>query len=237
MDPIELVAKYSFITNKLRYCGPHDSYLRFLDYIKNPSKQLGEEIKSYIKRFEGLQPYLHLIAKKHNLNEFDHKVVEAYWLGNDLLDEFNQEDLKEIIKALSERGLPKSYAEKLCTNIPNMTPHHSFNVIYVGVGKVTGSVKFNIKNINNCLIRLGEIVEVTNNKVTVKQKPYVYDENKLILSEETEEELDYLPDFVSLSKGDIVSIHWNFVVDKLNTEQHNNLIKYTNYNINELNKK
>ena len=237
MDSISQLAKYSFITNKLRYCGPNDCYLKFLEYIKNPTDELAKEIKSYIKRFEGLLPYLELIAKKHNLGLFHPKVIEAYWIGNELLDEFTNEDLKEIIDALAKRGLPKSYADKLINNIPKgMLPHHSFNVIYVGVGKVTGSVAFNIENINNCLIRKAEIKEVKKNKVIVKHSPYVFENNLLILGIEIETEFDYLREFVNLNKGDVVSIHWNFVVDKLENEQYNNLVKYTEINVNRLNK-
>ena len=60
MDPINLIVKYSFITNKLRYCGPHDSYLNFLNYLINPSEELKDKIIDELKRFEGLYPYLQL---------------------------------------------------------------------------------------------------------------------------------------------------------------------------------
>ncbi|MEK6917150.1 MAG: DUF6390 family protein [Nanoarchaeota archaeon] len=234
MDSIELVARYSFITNKLRYCGPEESYLKFLEYIKNPNEKLANEIKSYIKRFEGLYPYLQLIAKKHGLDEFDYKVMEAYWLGNELLDKFTETDLKEIIFTLTKRGLPKSYAEKLTKNIPSgMLPHHSFNVIYVGVGKVTGSVKFNLENINNCLIRPGKVVKSKEKTAIIQHRPYRYDKGKLELGNPIEEEFDN--QFNSLKKGDTVSIHWKFIVDKLTEEQYSNLLKYNFKNIQALN--
>ena len=236
MNAIELVCRYSFITNKLRYCGPHDSYLTFLEYIKKPSKELGKEIITHLKRFEGLYPYLELIAKKLDLKPFDYKVIEAYWIGNDLLDEFDESDLKEMIIELTKRGLPKSYAEKLALNIPKgMTPHHSFNVIYVGVGKVTGSVEYNIENINNCMIRSAEVIEVKEKTVVIKEKPYVFKENTLVLGKEIKKEIDYLPEFTSLEKGNKVSIHWDFVVDKLEKKELENLKKYNEKNIQALN--
>ena len=236
MDPIDIVTRYSFITNKLRYCGPHDSYLKFLEYIKTKDKKLIPLIKDQISRFEGLYPYLELIAKKHNLDVYDYKVAEAYWVGNDLLDVFNETDLKEMIMSLSKRGLPKSYAEKLCLGVPKgMVPHHSFNVIYVGVGKITGSVEFNIKNINNCLIRFGEVTKLNKNTAVIKHLQYKFENNKLVLGNEIIEELEYLPEFNDLKFGDIVSIHWNFVVDKLSQEQQDNLKKYTKINVDALN--
>jgi hypothetical protein len=238
MDPFDIVTRYSFITNKLRYCGPHDSYLEFLEYIKTKDKKLISKIKDQIKKFEGLYPYLELIAKKHDLDPFDEKVIEAYWIGNDLLDSFDEKDLQEMIMALTKRGLPKTYAKKLCDGVPkNMVPHHSFNVVYVGVGKVTGSVEFNIKNINNCLIRHGEVINVGKLTVTLKHRPYVFKDNKIVLGKDVIEEFEYLPEFNNLEVEDIVSIHWNFVVDKLNDDQLINLLKWTLRNIDSLNNK
>ncbi|MBT4352701.1 hypothetical protein HOD20_09275 [archaeon] len=237
MDPITFVTKYSFITNKLKYCGPDDSYIKFLEYIKNPNEKLASEIRNYMKRFEGLYPYLDLISKKTNLDFLSEKVVEAYWIGSDLLDDFDENDLKEMITALSKRGLPKSYAKKLCDGVPKgMVPHHSFNVIYVGVGKVTGSVEFNIDNINNCLIRWGKVKKINENKVTLSHQPYIFENKKMILSNEKEDEFEYLPEFIDeLKIGDNVSHHWNVVVDKLTDSQKKNLIKYTNKNVEVLN--
>jgi hypothetical protein len=238
MDPIDIVTRYSFITNKLRYCGPHDSFLQFLEYIKTKDKKLIPLIKNQITRFEGLYPYLELIAKKHNLDVFDYKVSEAYWIGNELLDVFDESDLKEMIMSLSKRGLPKSYAQKLCEDVPKgMLPHHSFNVIYVGVGKITGAVEFNIENINNCMIRYGEVTKLNKSTAVIKHQPYKFNEGKLVLGNEIIEELEYLPEFNDLKFGEVVSIHWNFVVDKINEKQLNNLKKYTKINVDALNYK
>jgi hypothetical protein len=236
MEPINLIIKYSFITNKLRYCGPHDSYLDFLRYLKDPSKELKNKIIEEIKRFEGLYPYLKLIAEKTNKNEFSQEVGEAYWLGNNLLNEFDDLDLKKLIFDLTKRGLPKSYAEKLTEAIPKgMLPHHSFNVIYVGVGKITGSVGFNIENINNCLIRPAEIIEIREKSVIANHRPYIFENNKLVLASSIKSKFDYMPEFLKIKKGDIISVHWNFAVDKLTQEQLDNLINYTNVNVDALN--
>ncbi|MBT3720656.1 hypothetical protein HN789_01455 [archaeon] len=236
MDPINLIVKYSFITNKLRYCGPHDSYLNFLNYLINPSEELKDKIIDELKRFEGLYPYLQLIAKKTNNHEFSHEVGEAYWLGSKLLDKFDEIDLNELIMSLTKRGLPKSYAEKIANGIPKgMVPHHSFNVIYVGVGKITGSVGFNIENINNCLIRPAEVIEIKEKSVVAKHRPYMFNNNKLILGKPIETEFDYMPEFVKLEKGEIISIHWNFVVDKLKQKEFSNLVNYTKINVDALN--
>ena len=236
MDSINLIVKYSFITNKLRYCGPHDSYLNFLKYLTNPSLELKKKTIDELKRFEGLYPYLQLIAEKSGKEEFSPEVGEAYWLGNKLLDNFDESDLKKLIMNLTNRGLPKSYAEKLTLEIPKgMVPHHSFNVIYVGVGKITGSVGFNIENINNCLIRPAEVIEIKDKIIIAQHRPYVFENNKLVLAKPINSEFDYMSEFVKLNVGDVISIHWNFVVDKLIEEEISNLINYTKINVDALN--
>ncbi len=236
MEDIDLTVKYSFITNKLRYCGPHDSYLDFLKYLSEPNSDFKKKIIEELKRFEGLYPYLQLIAEKSGKKEFSREVGEAYWLGNSLLDNFDESDLRKLIKDLTQRGLPRSYAEKLTKGIPKgMLPHHSFNVIYVGVGKITGSVGFNIENINNCLIRPAEILEIKKNSVIAQHRPYKFEKNKLMLDKSKKTEFDYMPEFSEIKKGDVISIHWNFAVDKLTQEQISNLINYTNINVEALN--
>ena len=69
----------------------------------------------------------------------------------------------------------------------------------------------------------------------IKHTPYIFQNNKLILSESIEKEIDFLPEFNSLEKKDIVSIHWDFVVDKLDKNELENLEKYNLKNINSLN--
>ena len=43
----------------------------------------------------------------------DYDVVEAYWLGNPILEKFEDDDMKEIIEKLMSRGLPKSIGKDL----------------------------------------------------------------------------------------------------------------------------
>ncbi|MCM2325975.1 MAG: DUF6390 family protein, partial [Candidatus Woesearchaeota archaeon] len=99
MDGITLAAKYSFITNRLKYCGPDDAYKSFLDFIKDKDEKAAEKIRDHITRFEGLYPYLEAIAKKSKRDIFDKEVVEAYWIGNSLLDRFKESDMKKVVMA------------------------------------------------------------------------------------------------------------------------------------------
>jgi hydrogenase maturation factor len=107
-------------------------------------------------------------------------------------------------------------------------PQHSFNVIYVGVGKVTGSVPTNIENINNCLIRPAKVISSAKKSLIARHRTYTHKEGVLVLGDEKESEFECLEDYEA---GETVAVHWGFAVDRLTTEQESQLIKYTGHNI------
>ncbi|MFH1053776.1 MAG: DUF6390 family protein [Candidatus Woesearchaeota archaeon] len=216
MKGIELCLRFSYITNRLRYCGPEEANKAFLEYLDNKDNE--DQVKEMLGRFEGLLPYLSTIAEKHNKQPFDFDVVEAYWIGNSLLENFNKEEMKQLIDKLMERGLPKSIGEKVKENIPNKSfPHHSFNVYIVGVGNLTGSVEATKENMEKCRISSAEVMKIENNN------------NKLFVKTETgEKEIDFMPLMLpEIKVGDIVAIHWDFAPLILTNNQVKNLKKYS----------
>src|SRR3989338_10707502 len=159
MKGIELAARFSYITNSLRFCGPEEASKQFLQYLDKRNNE--KKVKDSLLKFEGLYPYLSTIAEKNNKDIFDYEVVEAYWIGNKLLDNITDEDNKKIIRKLMQRGLPKSIGLDLIKNLPSgLVPHHNFNVMYVGVGRLTGSVETNLQNMDNYRISYGKVLEV-----------------------------------------------------------------------------
>ena len=90
MDGLELAGRFSYITNALGYCGPDCAYEKFLEYVKGNKNT--DDIEKALKRFEGLFPYLNAIAKKTGKKFTDYSVVEAYWIGNSLLDFVSSRD-------------------------------------------------------------------------------------------------------------------------------------------------
>src|SRR3989344_3302055 len=111
MNGTELALRFSYITNHLQYCGPHEASKQFLEYLQHKNNE--ELVHQSIRKFEGLYPYLLTIAEKHKRDLFDYEVVEAYWIGNHLLDAFTEDVLKGIIKKLMQRGLPSSIGKEL----------------------------------------------------------------------------------------------------------------------------
>ena len=231
MDGLRLGISFSYMPNSLRFCGPQRAHQDFLSYINSPSKKTAAAVESDVKRFEGLFTYLDAIAAKSKKHFTDYEVVEAYWIGNSLLDKFTSNDVKAIIKALIRRGLPAEIAENKIRSLPKgVFPHHNFNVCYVGVGRITGAVPTTIQNMNDCMTIPGIVTAIKRKrgKLVVRRKFLQMSEPGLQLGPEMEVEVAYLPQLMTNVKiGDVVAIHWGFAPMILTKRQQQNLEGYT----------
>ena len=226
MDGVELAARFSLITNHLRFCGPESAEKQFHEYLSK--KDNAKEVESSLKKFEGLYVYLSAIADKSGKNFIDYDVVEGYWIGNSLLDKFNDEDIKKIITQLMGRGLPKTIGNSLKAKLPSgFVPHHNFNVFFVGVGNITGSVEATVQNMDNCRISHGIVQDIVGDHLVVKTDSVAKDSTGYILKDDIKNVV-YHPDFMpGLKKGDTVALHWGYACMRLTDKQASNLDKYT----------
>ncbi len=226
MDGRDLAIRFSYITNSLHYCGPSDAALHFLHYLETQDNPT--EVEQRFKNFEGLYVYLDALAKKAGKYFLDYEVVEAYWIGNHLLDLFTDEDMKDIVRKLTKRGLPLSFAEKLIQNMPSgFVPHHNFNVFYVGVGNTSGKVPTTLQHMDNCRTSWGEVVSIVGNVLHVQMQSLTFQSGKYKLLEEETRTVKYLPIMLpDVKEGDMVAIHWGMAGLVLNKNQLENLVKY-----------
>jgi hypothetical protein len=233
---LRLASRFSSITNRLRYCGPKDAYKDFY-LLLSGKKYDRKKITEHFIKYEGLYVYFKALSEKHNLDIFDYRVVEAYWLGNELLDGFSRDELRDILNGLTQRGLPKEYAETLSVKLPfNMNPHHSFNVLFVGVGKTTGSVPTNLLTMNKCSISVGKVHEITQRQLVVSVNPLVMHEELLSYGKPEIQYVEHDELFTpKLKKGDMVALHWDFACKILEDKEADNIVKYTQKNIESLN--
>ncbi len=149
MDGLSLCARFSLATNHLQFCGPADAEPTLFRAITGEADR--DVVRAALVRFEALYPYLEAIGQRHGLDPFDERVVEAYWIGNELLDPFGPEEFRRLLAALGRRGLPRSTTERLLAHLPKRPiPHHAFHVAFVGVGEVTGHVETTIANMESC---------------------------------------------------------------------------------------
>ena len=259
LDGALLAARYAFMPNKLRYCGG-DKNSEIFGYVSENVSDQG--LKDLLAEFATMYPYLKLIASANKIaNPFDYQVVEAYWLGNDLL---NNVDMKNFYRYLvDEQKLKSQFKPKLLEKAfgkiaLGAKPHHSWHVF--NIPKRTGHypIEHTLKTMDQCRIAAAKIKKTKPkapfqgktsrrlpfrenqkteliNKIIVDYQPLVIKDNKLILGDWLEKEVwSELNDksFIKAPKvGDWVSIHWDWACDYLTTTQLNNLQKWTKYNL------
>jgi hypothetical protein len=233
---LDLACRFSCQTNRLRYCGPKDAYIDFYKLFKG-EKYDREKVRVHFKRYEGLYVYLSFMSKKLGKEMLDYEIIEAYWLGNGLLSEFTKEDLKNMVLQLAERGLPVEYAKKIAEKIPDgMNPHHSFNVLFVGVGKTTGSVPTNLLTMNKCCILTGKVLEIKKETLIVGIEPLILSRSKMVYGKIELQHVEYVKEMLpGLKTGDYVGVHWDFASKILTRSEIANVKRYTQENIDALN--
>ena len=116
--------------NRLGYCGPgdHESLLGYLT-----ENRVDEGLARLAERFEGAYPYLRLIAAANGLADpFHPGVVEAYWVGNRLLERVGAPSL---FNSLRERFRPRmdarAFSWMTALLADGTRPHHNFHVFDV----------------------------------------------------------------------------------------------------------
>jgi len=234
MKAIELAAKYSLMPNRLKYCGPDEADKVLFDFII--TKKNSKKVVELLEDFKALRLYLELIARKNNKKMFDNNVIEAYWIGNELLDNVSNEDIKNLIlNKFTKEGLPRSVATELALNTPKgITPHHSFHVLHVNF--LTKKVSPTLTNLDKCRISWGTVKKVKKNELVVDYRPIIVKNNKIGLGENKVKKINYYKEFFkAIKEGDFVSIHWDLAIEKLNKERLKNLEKYTLRNIQVMN--
>lgn len=230
----QLCSRFAYRPNQLKFCGKTSATEKLLRCIQNGDCS---GLEKEITKFKALHSYLKLIADKFRLPLLHYKVSEAYWIGNSLLDQFEQNDFCELVELFAFHGVPDFFLKELKEKFENsgmrFLPHHSFSVLFVGVGQVTSSVRYTLENINNCLIRWGTIREIQNTKYKIKAIRLVRE--KGILEMKNAHEVVEKGHEDNLKVGDIVATHWGSISIKLNEDQLQKLENYTRLLIEEFN--
>ncbi len=227
MQGVQLAARFSIATNRLKYCGPADAEPALYRTIVEGKDM--EASRKALLRFEALEPYLTAIAAKHGLDLLDHDVVEAYWIGNELLDDFTRDDFRLLLDELSRRGLPRFMADRLAGQLPqHPLPHHVFHVSFVGVGMVTGHVETTLPNMESCRPAWAKVIQKTKESLLMERPALVAERGRLSLGAPVQETVSYDPRILpGVRRGDDVVLHWSWPAMVLSPGQLTNLKAYT----------
>ncbi|MGH3921364.1 MAG: DUF6390 family protein [Pseudonocardiaceae bacterium] len=220
-----LFARYAYAPNELGYCGPAD-HRAMLEYGAGGVVDGG--LRQLAQGFGGAWPYLQLIAGANGIGDpLDRRVVEAYWVGNELLDRI---DLATFGHSLAERfaGPAGRHWRNLAETIPaGGSAHHSFHVLCVYpwagmLGEGRGADR-PLQVLDQCRIRWGQVVSASGGEVVVRSRPLCYEDGRLSLGPERTETataaVDGLGFATDLQAGNWVSLHWRWVCDRLAPRQ------------------
>ena len=234
-----LFAQYAYPPNALGYCGPEDSD-ELLEYADSAVTDRG--LVAIAQRFLGAWPYLSLIAAANARDPLDADVVEAYWVGNRLLDNVPGSLLAAHLTDRFDRPLKHGAADPVGLALLGGRPHHNFHVfaVYPWTGLLrAGPAADPLRVLDSCRISWGTVVAVDNEAADVSVRPLRYDNGRLRLGEPAVRRVQSGSRgrqlVHSAQPGDLVAVHWNWICDVLTRAQVSALRETTAYLLTQVN--
>lgn len=228
-----LFARYAFPPNFHGYCGPADHGEFFSHGVAGVDDR---GLRAMSQQFAGAWPYLELIAGATGLSDpLDHRVVEAYWVGSPRLDQVGTRAVGNSMEDRFRHMAGAQFSSLTQGVLAGGVPHHSFAVfcIYPYTSLLTDPRKaeYALMALDKCRIRWGRVLAVQGDQVVVQGQPLVWDGRRLELgpmhTETVVQSLDGVGMVGSAVVGEWVSMHWEWVCDRLTDTQVRYLRRYT----------
>lgn len=233
MDGIFRCSRYAFGPNRLHYCGP-DANKTMKEYLDAGESDPG--LSAILRKFQNLYPYLLHIAEGNDIRDpFDDAVVEAYWIGNRLLDTFSP---KQYLGLLDDLEVKKKTGRERFETLGRKVmrggfPHHSFHVL--NVWRETNHELLHDGDwsaVAECIVSWGKVSAVSGPFIDVVTEPLLRDERgKFFLgapvSRRLVRDLAADIDIDLLAPGQRISIHWGVPCEVLSESAALRLRNYT----------
>lgn len=210
-------ARFAFPPNRLGYCGPGDGG-ELAQYTRGHEDPGLREIAA---GFEGAYPYLQLLAgSNHRTDPLDAAVVEAYWIGNELLDHVTSHDFGTSIDDRFRRRAGTSWRH-IDDTIPAGVANHSYHVLHVmpwaGLMR-DGVVDEPLRIVDRCRISWAEVLPGGSDggRVLVRRTPLVWSGSRLVYGEPV---VDAVDSPFPVEPGDVVAVHWDWICERLDARQ------------------
>jgi len=210
-------ARFAFPPNRLGYCGPGDG-----DELAHYTR--GHEdpgLREIAAGFEGAYPYLQLLAgSNHRTDPLDADVVEAYWIGNELLDHVPPHDFGTSIDDRFRRRAGSSWRH-VDQTIPHGVANHSYHVLHVmpwaGLMR-DGIVDEPLRIVDRCRISWAEVLPGATGdyRTLVRRTPLVWAGSRLVYGDPVVEAVDSP---IPVEPGDVVAVHWDWICERLDPRQ------------------
>lgn len=215
-----LFARYAYPPNALGLCGA-DVRRTLLEYGAAAESDAG--LAELARTFEGAWPYLELIADTNRIDDpLDVRVVDAYWVGNELLDRVDPGRLVNHVDERFRGRLGRSREHVYAAAHAGAVPHHCFHVfaVYPWLGLLrSGVVDEPLRILDRCRTSAARVLSSHGETATVLARPLVYGNGLLGLGEPVTKEARWSESGLSFfgrpEPGDLVSLHWDFICDRL----------------------
>ncbi len=227
-----LFARYAFPPNALGLCGV-DTPRTLLEY--GDARESDGGLRALARTFDGAWPYLELIAAANGIDDpLDARVVEAYWLGNGLLDRVRPHALVRHVDERFRGRVGRAGGHVAGVVAAGAVPHHSFHVlaVYPWLGLLrTGIVDEPLRVLDRCRVASAVVESVADETASVRLRPLVWHDGLLGLGPPESRTVRWRIDgrsFVARPKpGDLLSLHWDVVCDRLAPDAARRLVAVT----------
>jgi hypothetical protein len=212
--PLRFV-RFASPPNRLGHCGPIASD-GVGEYLHAP---IDGSVAELAAQFEGAYPYLQLLAgAAHRADPLDAEVVEAYWIGNGLLDRVSMLDFGNSIDARFRRRAGSAWS-RIDASLPAGVAHHSYHVLHVmpwtGLMR-RGVVDEPLRIVDQCCVSWAQVIDTASGAPLVRRRPLEWAGSRLRFAEPVVEQVSSP---IAVEVGDWVALHWSEVCERLRPDQ------------------
>jgi hypothetical protein len=213
-------ARFAYPPNALGYCGPADSAALLESAAEGADLRT---VSALAARFEGAWPYLRLIAACNGIDDpLDPRVVDAYWIGNPLLERVPPPTLVAHLDGQFQSTGGRDFAPVAEAALAGGAAHHNFHVfaVYPWLSLLRAGIEGPpLTVLDRCRIRWGKVLAVEGDSVTVRDRALAFEGHMLVDGPERVEQVRRSVDGVGfvddLAPGDSVALHWDWVCEEL----------------------
>jgi len=229
-----LAARFGLMPNRLGYCGPEEN-AALLGHVAEGRSDGG--LEQILAKFAGAFPYYTFIAAANGIADpFDVRVIEAYWIGNGLLERVEAGDLWRHLEERFAKRFPARLLGGVLGQVPaGARPHHNFHVFSMPVRTGHLEERHRLETMDACRVSWARVVAAHGDTLLVERRPLRVEGDAVVLgAPEPGSVLRGVAGtqlVAEVAPGDVVAVHWGCACHRLEARQVRNLVHYTRHHL------